>query len=180
MLSWGWVSPSYRLCMYYFPSIYFLSLISVSCHHSNLPLTITLRKGETESFLIAAQNNAVRTKYIKVRIDKLQQKSRYRICSDRDEMIRKYSKLEQREYKTKQDWVGKVIHWELCKKFKFDHTNKWYIHKPESVQENETQNFLRFWNTSTSNLCPKTRPSDSQQKKRTCWKWTLPFWLTTG
>ena len=27
-LSWGGVSPSYRLCMYHFPSIYFLSLIS--------------------------------------------------------------------------------------------------------------------------------------------------------
>ena len=26
--------------------------------------------------------------------------------------------------KTRHDWVGKVIHWEMCKKFKFDHTNK--------------------------------------------------------
>ena len=30
------------LCMHYFPSIYFFSLISVSCHHLNSPLTITL------------------------------------------------------------------------------------------------------------------------------------------
>ena len=30
----------------------------------------------------------------------------------------------QRTYKTKHDWAGKVIHWELCKKFTFDHTNK--------------------------------------------------------
>ena len=29
--------------------------------------------------------------------------------------------------------MGKVIHWELCKKFKFDHTNKWYMLNPESV-----------------------------------------------
>ena len=42
MLSLGGVSPSYRLCMHYLPSIYFLSLISVSCHHLNLPLTITM------------------------------------------------------------------------------------------------------------------------------------------
>ena len=26
-----------------------------------------------------------------------------------------------------------MIHWEFCKKFKFDHTNKWYMHKPESA-----------------------------------------------
>ena len=39
---------------------------------------------------------------------------------------------------TRHDWVGKVIHLELCKKFKFKHTNKWYMHDSESVQENET------------------------------------------
>ena len=40
-----------------------------------------LRKGnikrETESFLITAQNNAIRTNYIKARIDKTQQNSRW-------------------------------------------------------------------------------------------------------
>ena len=40
------------------------------------------------------------------------------------------------------DWVEKVIHSELCKKFKFDHTKKWYVHNPESVLENETQKIL--------------------------------------
>ena len=39
--------------------------------------------------------------------------------------------------KTRHNWVGKVIHRELCKKFKFDHMNKWYMHNPESVLENE-------------------------------------------
>ena len=29
-----------------------------------------------------------------------------------------------------------MIHWELCKKFKFDHTIKCYMHNPESVMEN--------------------------------------------
>ena len=31
----------------------------------------------------------------------------------------------------------KVIHWELCKKFKFDFTTEWYKHKAESVLEKE-------------------------------------------
>ena len=30
-----------------------------------------------------------------------------------------------------------MIHWESWKGLKFDHTDKWYIHKPESVQKNE-------------------------------------------
>ena len=38
--------------------------------------------------------------------------------------------------------VGKVIHWELCKKLKFDSANKWYMHNVESVQENETLRIL--------------------------------------
>ena len=40
-------------------------------------------------------------------------------------------------YISRYDWVGKVIHWELCKKFKFDHTNKWHMYNPPSVLENE-------------------------------------------
>ena len=41
-------------------------------------------------------------------------------------------------YKTRHDRVGKVIHWEGCKKFEFDHKNTWFMHNPESVLENET------------------------------------------
>ena len=35
-----------------------------------------------------------------------------------------------------------MIHWELCKKFKFDHMNRWYMHNPESVLKNETHKIL--------------------------------------
>ena len=65
-------------------------------------------------------------------------------------IIRECSKLAQKEYKTKHEWVGKVIHWKLCKKFKFEHTNKWNIYNPESVLENETQTPLEFWDTNGS------------------------------
>ena len=86
-------------------------------------------KRETESLLIAVQNNTIWTNHIKARIDKTQQNSKCRLCGDRDEtidhIITKYSKLAQKEYKTRHDWVGKVIHWEMYKKLKFDHTNKW-------------------------------------------------------
>ena len=39
-------------------------------------------KRETESFLIAAQKNAIRTNHIKARIDKTQQNSKCRLCGD--------------------------------------------------------------------------------------------------
>ena len=86
-------------------------------------------KRETESLLIVAQNNDIRSNYAKAKIDKTQQNINCRVCGDRDEtinhIISECSKLVQKEYKTKYEWVGKVIYWELCEKFKVDQTNQW-------------------------------------------------------
>ena len=35
-----------------------------------------------------------------------------------------------------------MIHWELGKKLKFDHTIKWYMHNPESTLVDETDKVL--------------------------------------
>ena len=79
---------------------------------------------------------------MKVRIDKIQQNIKCRLCGGRDETINHLKsecrKLVQKEYKTKHDWVAKVISREMCKKFKFDHTNKWYMHNPAPLLENNT------------------------------------------
>ena len=59
---------------------------------------------------------------------------------DKDETFNHISeccKWAQKKYKTRQDWLDKVIHSEPCTNFKFDHTTKWYIHKPEYVLENK-------------------------------------------
>ena len=44
-------------------------------------------KRETESLLIAAQNNAIRINYIKSKIDNTQQNSNCRFTRDRDEIV---------------------------------------------------------------------------------------------
>ena len=74
-----------------------------------------------------------------------------------------------KEYKTRSDWLGKLIYYELSKKLKFGDTNK-YTHNPEPDQENDRHNFLwDFWDTNGSpDLGQTTRPWDSQQKKTTC------------
>ena len=57
------------------------------------------------------------------------------------------------------DWVGKDILWAMCKILKFEQTNKWYIHKQESVSENETHNiFWDFW-IQTHHLILAKRPN---------------------
>ena len=127
-------------------------------------------KRETESLLITAQNNAIRTNNIKARIHKTQQNSKSMLCGDRDEtiyhIISECSKLALKEYETRHDWVGKVFHRELCKKFKFDHMNKWYMHNQTYVLENETHTPMGFWHTHGSrNLGQTTRPYNNQQNK---------------
>ena len=135
-------------------------------------------KRETESLLIAAQNNAVRTNHIKARIDRAQQNSKCRLCGDSDEtinhIISECSKLAQKEYKTRYDWVSKVIHWEMCKKFKFDHTNKWYMHNPAPVLENNTHKLLWDFNIHTDHLISARRPdliiiNKKKENLQNCW-----------
>ena len=70
---------------------------------------------------------------------------------------RDMTKLAQ-EYKARHDWVGKVIHREMYKKFKFDHTNKWYIHNPSPVLENDMHKLLWDFNIQMDHLIPARRP----------------------
>ena len=81
----------------------------------------------------------MRTNHIKARIDKTQQNSKCSLHGARDEtinhIISECRTLAQKEYKTRHNWVGKVIHWEMCKKFKFDHTNKCYMNNPALILE---------------------------------------------
>ena len=66
-----------------------------------------------KSLLIAAQNNAIRANYIKAKIDNTQN-NKFWLCGVRDEsvnhMISEYGRLPPKEYETKHEWVGKVIH----------------------------------------------------------------------
>ena len=66
--------------------------------------------------------------------------------------------MTQKEYKARHDWVDKVIHWEMFKKFKFDHANKWYMHNPAPVLENDTHKVLWDFDIQTDNLISARRP----------------------
>ena len=127
---------------------------------------------------MAAQNNAIRTNHIKARIDKTQQNSKCRQCGDREEtinhVISECSKLAQKEYKVRHDWVGKLIHWEMCQKFKFDHANKWYMHNLAPVLENDTHKLQWDFDIQTNQLISARRPDliiihkKRINKKKTC------------
>ena len=81
----------------------------------------TMRK-ETVGLLTAAQDQALRTNYIKNKIDKLDVSPMCRMCGERKETISyitaECKKLARNQYKNwKHDKVAQVIDWNLCKKF---------------------------------------------------------------
>ena len=126
-------------------------------------------KRGTESLIMAAQ--AIRTNVIKAKIDKTQEESKCRMCGQVDEMVNhtisECSKLAQKEYKRRHDWVGKRIHWEVCLKIGIEVKPKWYEHQPEAVQENERNNILWDFNIQTDHVIEARRPDKIVTDKET-------------
>ena len=96
-------------------------------------------------------------------------------------IISECSKSTQKEYKNRHDWVGKIIHWELCKKLKLDHTNKWQMHKLESLLENETHKLPWDFEIQTDHLISARQPYlvIINKKRKLVKLWNLLFRLAT-
>ena len=53
---------------------------------------------------------------------------------------------------------GNFINWALCKKLKFEHTIRCYLHEPESFLENETHKILLDFEIRALHVIPARRP----------------------
>ena len=112
--------------------------------------------------MCAAQDQAIRTNAIKVRIDRTQTDTKCRLCKTPDEtvshIVSECSNLAKREYKRRHDMVGKRIHWEICKKYQVKVKDKWYEHEPEGVIETEKCKILWDFMVQTDRIIPARRP----------------------
>ena len=131
-------------------------------------------KRETESFIVAAQNQGIRPNLVKGRIDKSQGKSLIRVCRIVDESINHIvsgcSKLAQNEYKRRHNNLGKILHWKLVRKCNFEAGDKWYEHEPESVLENEDYKISWDFIIQTDHVTEAQRPDlvAVDKKERIC------------
>ena len=95
----------------------------------------------TEALLCNAQEQAIRTNYMKYHIDKTSESPLCRLCGEICESVQhitsRCEKLAQKEYKRLHDNVAKKVHWDICKKNKLEHIEKQYEHAPEGAVENE-------------------------------------------
>lgn len=119
-------------------------------------------KPETEALLCAAQEQALRTNYVKYHIDKTADTSLCRLCGKSGESVQHIvsgcEKLAQREYKRRHDNVARKVHWDLCRKHGLEHHEKWYEHSPEGVVENDEVKILWDINIQCDNVITARRP----------------------
>ena len=89
-------------------------------------------KKETEGLIFATQDQALKTNTVKARIENQIVSSKCRMCGSHDETVQHIlcscPKLAQTEYKKRHDVVGRVIHWEVCKEYGVECSDKWYEH----------------------------------------------------
>ena len=131
-------------------------------------------KRETESLIVAAQNQSIRTNLVKAKIDKSQGECLCRMCRKVDESIDHIvsycSKLTLKEYKRRHDNLGKIVHWKLARKFNFEAGDKSYEDEPESVLENEDYKILWDFSIQTDHVIEARRPDlvVVDRKERSC------------
>ena len=137
----------------------------------------TLEDQQLYGYFKRQTKTCLRKGNLKIETELFQRHENNRIIASADyvvtEMkINKYSKLVQKPCKSRHEWVGKVIQWELYKTLKFDPSDEWYMLKPKSVQENETHKILRDFKIHMDHSISARRPDLIliNKKKRTCHK----------
>ena len=119
-------------------------------------------KVETEALLCAAQEQAIRTNYIKYHIGRSIENPLSRMCGKRGEsvqhIISECKKLAQNEYKKCRGNVAKIIHWELCKKHVLERKERWHNHNPDGTAENNDVKLLWDINIQCDHVIEARRP----------------------
>ena len=85
-----------------------------------------------------------------------------RLCEKKCESVQYITsgckELAQKEYKRRHDNVAKKVHWDICKKNRLEHSEKWYEHAPKGAVENEGIKVLWDINIQLDNMIEARRP----------------------
>jgi hypothetical protein len=105
-------------------------------------------KGETESTIVAAQDQAISRNYFKNKILKEEIENKCRLCKQPEETIDHITSgcpnLAKSEYLMRHDKVCAHLHYSICKALGFEMTDKWYTHMSKPVYEEGDATVL--WN----------------------------------
>ena len=94
---------------------------------------------ETESVLVAAQEQTLATNYVRNKLWKWKGSPLCRLCKEKPETIPHIVSgckcLVGTKYTNRHDKVGKYIHWNLLKDRGIQVSKDWFKHEPEKVTE---------------------------------------------
>ena len=103
-------------------------------------------KGETEGFIIAAQDQSLPTKLYHHQIIKDGSDPKCRLCNayneSVDHLISGCPVLAKKEYIERHNTVAGYVHWNLCKHYNMETKLNWYEHNPLTVVDNQQATIL--------------------------------------
>ena len=89
-------------------------------------------KGETESTIVAVQDQAISKNYFKNKLLKEETESKWRLCKQHEETIDHLTSgcpiLAKSEYLMRHDKFCTHLHYSICKVLGIETTDKWYTH----------------------------------------------------
>ena len=149
---------------------------SIESNLSTMWLSKGILKGETESLIVAAQDQALNTRYRERKIHKKHVNSKCRICHQFEETIEHITSdcpiLAQKDYIERHDRVCIQLHYNLCKEYEIDvDADKWYEHKPKNTATTEDGETTILWNVPirTDRTVEANRPDIILRRKgQTC------------
>ena len=119
-------------------------------------------KGETEGFIMAAQDQSLNTRNYQANIIKNGINPMCRLCEDKvetiDHIVAGCSILAATEYKMRHDRIGQYLHWTICKHYDAPFARNWYEHHPEPVIEAESVTILWDFPIHTDRTIKANRP----------------------
>jgi hypothetical protein len=139
----------------------------VSEEDTFLWLTKGETEAETESEIVAAQDQALKTKYFATKILKTETDSKCRLCHHFDETIDHITSacpiLAKEQYIKRHYRVGTQLHFNICKEIGVQLDAKhWYEHVPKSVETSRGGKVTVLWNQQiqTDRTIPSNKPPD--------------------
>ena len=132
--------------------------------------------------MCAAQEQALRVNAIKYSIDKTSDTPLCRLGNEKTESITHIvsacSILARSQYRKCHDKIGTYVQWLLCRKYHLLCSDKWYTHKPQSVQENDEHKILWDFNIQTNKITEHRRPDivciNKQKRERQIIDFAIP------
>ena len=119
-------------------------------------------KPETEGFILAAQDQSLKTKNYEKHVMKATGDDKCRYCHEKqetiDHLVSGCPVLAKSEYILRHNKVAQHLHWQICKHYNIKVNDKWYEHETPPVTESEHATIMWDFAIQTDRTIKANRP----------------------